>query len=113
MSKECINHGCIRKAYFYYLNCGLSGSENLWEILLSVTLPFAIGDFGVTSAYQTVKKIAETALLGIVGPLYIVGVPRQVPAVRVVNTLGVRLTFMDVDYVLTILVNETIPLNQI
>ena len=40
-----------------------------------LALPFAIGDFGLTSLYQTIRKVVVTILLGAIGPLYVIGSP--------------------------------------
>ena len=43
-----------------------------------LALPFAVGDFGLTSLYQTLRKGFVTILLGGVGPLVIIGGPVDV-----------------------------------
>lgn len=38
-----------------------------------LTLPVAMGDFGLTNLYQTARKVGVIVLLGGIGPLYVVG----------------------------------------
>jgi hypothetical protein len=66
-----------------------------------LSLPFAIGDFGLTNLYQTVRKVAVTVLLGGVGPLYVIGGPVALACALVLATSGLRLAFTDVDSIST------------
>ena len=66
-----------------------------------LALPFAIGDFGVTNLYQTIRKTAVTILLGGVGPLVFIGGPIPFIFASVLMTLGLRLAFTNLDKILT------------
>ena len=61
-----------------------------------LALPFAIGDFGVTNLYQTIRKTVVTVLLSGVGPLVIVGGPVALTCASVLITLGLRLAFTNI-----------------
>lgn len=73
-----------------------------------LALPFAIGDFGVTNLYQTIRKTVVTILLGGVGPLVVVGGPVALTFASVLMTLGLRLAFTYMDKILTSPIDETI-----
>jgi len=66
-----------------------------------LALPFAIGDFGVTNVYQTIKKLTVTILLGSLGPLFVVGSPAALSAAAILATLGLKLAFTNIDKILT------------
>ena len=72
-----------------------------------LALPFAIGDFGVTNLYQTIRKTAVSILLGGVGPLFVIGGPVALTFAFVLTTLGLRLGFTNMDKILTSPVSET------
>ena len=67
-----------------------------------LALPFAVGDFGLTSLYQTLRKLIVTILLGAVGPLYISssGVIGLILAL-IFGVSGLRLAFNNLDYIPT------------
>lgn len=66
-----------------------------------LALPFAIGDFGLTNVYQTIRKVVVTILLGGVGPLYVVGGAPALIAGSLLTILGLRLAFTNPDKILT------------
>lgn len=72
-----------------------------------LAFPFAIGDFGVTNLYQTIRKTAVTILLGGVGPLFVIGGPVALIFASLLTTLGLRLAFTNMDKILTSPVYET------
>lgn len=64
-------------------------------------LPFALGAFGVTNLYQTIRKALVTILLGGIGPLLVIGGPYALTLALMLGTSGLRLAFRNVDYILT------------
>ena len=70
-------------------------------------LPFAVGDFGLTSLYQTLRKGFATILLGAVGPLYIIGGPVSLIFALTLGVSGLRLAFNNLDFIPTSLVDLT------
>lgn len=75
--------------------------------LTFLSFPIAIGDFGLTSVYHTVRKTAVTMLLGGVGPLFILGTPAALMGAFVLATTGLRLAFLNLDLIPTTLISET------
>jgi len=71
-----------------------------------LALPIAIGDFGLTNLYQTARKIGVTALLGGVGPLYVIGGPVALICAFVLATSGLRLAFSNLDFIPTSPISE-------
>ena len=65
-----------------------------------LALPFAIGDFGLTSLYQTVRKGFVTILLGSVGPLYIIGSPVSLIFAFVLGASGLRLASNNLELII-------------
>ena len=72
-----------------------------------LALPFAIGDFGLTSEYQTLRKGFVTILLGAVGPLYIIGGLVSSIFALVLGVSGLRLAFNNLDFIPTSPVDVT------
>lgn len=72
-----------------------------------MALPFAIGDFGLTNFYQTVRKVFATVLLATVGPLFVIGVPVALPVALVLASSGLRIAFNNLDLIRTSPVYET------
>lgn len=66
-----------------------------------IALPFAIGDFGLTSLYQTLRKALVTILLGAVGPLYIIGGPVSLIFALTLGVSGLRLACNNLDFIPT------------
>jgi len=64
-----------------------------------LTLPFAVGDFGLTSLYQTLRKGFVTILLGAVGPLYIIGSLVSSIFALILGVSGLRLAFNNLDFI--------------
>jgi len=76
-------------------------------------LPVAVGDFGITNLYQTLKKMTVALLLGAVGPLYVVGGAAAISTAAMLGILGLRLAYTDLDHLPTSPIDETIPARQI
>lgn len=72
-----------------------------------LALPVAIGDFGLTNLYQTLRKVVVTLLLGGVGPLYMIGSTTGLICAFVLGTSGLRLAFSNLDFIPTSLISET------
>ena len=72
-----------------------------------LALPIAVGDFGLTSLYQTFRKGFATILLATVGPLYIIGGPVSLIFALILGVSGLRLTFNNLDFISTSLVDVT------
>ena len=72
-----------------------------------LALPFAIGNFGLTNVYQTIRKTAVTIILGGVGPLLVVGSPLALTLAAVLMTSGMRLALTNMDKILTSPIYET------
>ena len=72
-----------------------------------LALSFAIGDFELTSLYQTLRKAFVTILLGAVGPLYIVGGPVSSIFVLILGVSGLRLAFNNLYFIPTSPVDVT------
>jgi len=72
-----------------------------------LALPVAIGDFGLTNLYQTVRKVGVTVLLGGVGPLFVIGNPVALICAFVLATSGLRLAFSNFDFIRTSPISET------
>ena len=72
-----------------------------------LALPFAIGDFGLTSLYQTLRKGFVTILLGAVGPLYIIGGPVSLIFALILGASGLKLAFNNLDFIPTSPVDVT------
>nr|YP_010133682.1 hypothetical protein KYU99_pgp071 [Nitzschia supralitorea]QWM93172.1 hypothetical protein [Nitzschia supralitorea] len=68
--------------------------------------PIVIGDFGLTSLYQTVRKLVVTLLLGGVGQLYIIRWVQALGGAFVLATLGLKLAFTNPDKILTSPISE-------
>lgn len=66
-----------------------------------LALPFAVGDFGVTNLYQTVRKLFVTVLLGAAGPLFILGNPVAIAAAILLGLGGLRLAFTNLERIAT------------
>jgi hypothetical protein len=64
-------------------------------------LPFAVGDFGLTSVFQTFRKALVTMLLGGVGPLVVMGGPFAFTVALILGTSGLRLAFTNLDFIPT------------
>ena len=73
-----------------------------------LALPIAMGDFGLTSLYQTVRKILVVTLLGGVAPLWYVGGPVSLFVAFFLGTTGLKLAFSNLDYILTSAIPENI-----
>lgn len=71
-----------------------------------LALPFAIGDFGVTSGIQVVRKLSVTTLFTLVVPFYMAGGPVGMALALVAGVSGLRLANIDLDYIPT----SSIPL---
>jgi len=71
-----------------------------------LALPFAIGDFGLTAVYQTIRKGVVTILLGSVGPLFIMGSPLALVGAFVLGTSGLRLAFTSLDFIPTSVISS-------
>lgn len=78
-----------------------------------LSFPVAIGDFGLTNLYQTIRKICVTVLLGAVGPLYVAGGPIALVFAALVATGGLKLAFTDMDKLPTSFIDERLPISQI
>jgi len=72
-----------------------------------LALPFAVGDFGFTSLYQTLRKGFVTILLGSVGPLYFNGSPVSLIFALIFGGSGLRLAFTNLDFIPTSPVDVT------
>lgn len=72
-----------------------------------LALPFAVGDFGFTNVYQTIRKGFVTILLGAVGPLVIIGSPVALTGALMLGTSGLRLAFSNLDLIPTSPVDVT------
>jgi hypothetical protein len=72
-----------------------------------LALPFAVGDFGLTSWYQALRKVFVTILLGGVGPLYIIGGPVSLIFASILGVSGLRLAFNNLDFIPTSPVDVT------
>ena len=77
-----------------------------------LALPFAVGDFGLTNVYQTLRKGFVTFLLGGVGPLVIIGSPVALIIAFMLGTSGLRLAFSNLDFIPTSPVDVTKDLQQ-
>ena len=66
-----------------------------------LSLPFAVGDFGLTNVYQTLRKALVTILLGGVGPLMVIGGPVALIFASILSMSGLRLAFIDLDFIPT------------
>lgn len=66
-----------------------------------LALPFAVGDFGLTNVYQTLRKGLVTILLGGVGPLVFIGNPVALFFAFALGTSGLRLAFNNLDFIPT------------
>jgi hypothetical protein len=75
-----------------------------------LAFPIAIGDFGLTSVYQTVRKTFVTILLGLVGPILTLGGGGPVSLIfaALAALTGLRLSFMNLDKILTSPIDPTI-----
>ena len=78
-----------------------------------LALPIAVGDFGLTNLYHTLRKLCVTILLGAIGPLYIAGNPLALGVAAILGTSGLYLAFIDLDKLPTTIGDETIPIDQI
>lgn len=72
-----------------------------------LSLPFAVGDFGVTNLYQTARKLGVTILLGGIGPLWVIGSPTALLVAFGLATSGLRLAFTNLDFIPTSPILET------
>lgn len=72
-----------------------------------LALPFAVGDFGLTNVYQTLRKGFVTILLGGVGPLVIIGGPVALIVALTLGISGLRLAFSNLDFIPTSPVDVT------
>lgn len=72
-----------------------------------LALPFAVGDFGLTNVYQTLRKGFVTILLGGVGPLVIIGGPVALIVALILGMSGLRLGFNNLDFIPTSPVDVT------
>ena len=75
-----------------------------------LALPFALGDFGLTNVYQTLRKGAVTILLGGVGPLLYIGGPMSLIVASALGVSGLRLAFNNLDFIATSPVDVTTDL---
>ena len=75
-------------------------------------LPVAVGDFGTTNLYQTVRKIIVTLFLGAAGPLLVVGGGGVIIAVFL-GTVALKLSYIDLDKLPTSPVDETLLAGEI
>ena len=66
-----------------------------------LALPFSVGDFGLTSLYQTFRKAFIIILLGAVGPLYIIGNPVSLIFALILGGSGLKLVFYNLDFIPT------------
>lgn len=66
-----------------------------------LALPIAVGDFGLTSLYQTLRKGFVTILLGGVGPMIVIGNPVSLMVALLLGTSGLRLAFSNLDLIST------------
>lgn len=66
-----------------------------------LALPFAMGDFGLTSVFQTIRKAFVTLLLGMVGPLYILDGPISLTFAVICGVLGLKLAVVRLDLIAT------------
>ena len=66
-----------------------------------LALPIAIGDFGLTNLYQTLRKAVVTILFGAVGPLYIMGGPVSLIFAFTLVVSGLRLAANNLDFIPT------------
>ena len=64
-----------------------------------LALPFAVGDFGLTSWYHALRKALVTVLLGAVGPLWLLNAPSIL--IFILAAFGFRLAFNNVEIILT------------
>lgn len=60
-------------------------------------VPFAIGDFGMTSIYQTARKLSASILLSAVAPLLVGGGIYGLIAGFILATLGLKIAFKNLD----------------
>lgn len=65
-----------------------------------LAVPFATGDFGVTSLYQTLRKAFVTLLLTGVAPLVYFGGSVSFLFALILVTLGLKYAFTNLDYIL-------------
>jgi hypothetical protein len=66
-----------------------------------LALPFAVGDFGLTSVYQSLRKAFVTILLGGICPLVVIGGPMAFTLASILGVSGLRLAFRDLDFIPT------------
>ena len=96
-----------RKAKIIYITAtALCHLANLYGQTF-LALPFAVGDFGLTNIYQTLRKGFVTILLGGVGPLVIIGNPVALFIAFALAMSGLRLAFNNLDFILTSPVDVT------
>lgn len=69
---------------------------NQYGVMFSA-LPFAMGDFGLTSIYQTIRKVSIGVLLGSVGPLWFIGGRSALVSAFLLAILGLRMAFTNLD----------------
>lgn len=70
-------------------------------------LPIAVGDFGFTNLYQTLRKLLVTTLLGGVGPLYYIGTPSAIFFAFILGTSGLTIGFNNLEVIETSFLDDT------
>lgn len=71
-------------------------------------LPFAIGDFGLTSVYQTFRKALASILVGAVPILMYAGGPLAYTLAMILGASGLRLAFTNLDFIPTTLIDKMV-----
>ena len=66
-----------------------------------LALPFVVGDFGLTTDYQTLRKGFVTVLLGVFGPLMIIGSPTSLIVALILGTSGLKVALTNLDFIPT------------
>lgn len=72
-----------------------------------LALPFALGSLGLTSIYQTLRKVLVMTLLGGVGPLVYIGGPVAPMFALMMGISGLKLAFNSLDFIPTSPVDVT------
>ena len=70
-------------------------------------LPFAVSDFGLTSLYQTFRKVFAGILVGSVASLYFISGPVSFISALILAISGLRISFNNLDFILTSSIDVT------
>lgn len=72
-----------------------------------LALPFALGDFGLTSIYQTLRKSLVISLFSAVPPLVVLGKPATLTLALILGMAGFKVGFSNLDFIPTSPVDST------